>query len=119
MADSTILADYMLHRLTGLMANLRIIPENMERNLWSSFGLFFSQAVLLALIETGMDRQMAYERVQQIAMRCWTEKKNFADEVRRDTALTKALGTQKLDQLFDPANFLRQEAFIFNRVFGA
>lgn len=119
MADSTILADYMLHRLAGLLSNLRVIPENMERNLWSSFGLFFSQAVLLALVETGMDRQVAYEQVQKIAMRCWTEKKNFADEVRRDTALTEALDTRKLDQLFDPANFLRQETFIFNRVFGA
>jgi len=119
MADSTILADYMLHRLAGLLANLRVIPENIERNLWSSFGLFFSQAVLLALIETGMDRQLAYERVQSIAMRCWTEKKNFADAVRHDTALAEALGTQKLDQIFDPANFLRQEPFIFNRVFGA
>ncbi len=119
MGDSTILADYMLHRLAGLLSNLQVLPENMERNLWSSFGLFFSQAVLLALIESGMDRQVAYEQVQKTAMRCWTEKKNFADEVRRDTAISKALGTQKLDQLFDPANFLRQETFIFNRVFGA
>lgn len=119
MPDSTILADYMLARLTGLLANLRIIPENMDRNLWGSFGLFFSQAVLLALIEAGMDRQKAYEQVQAVAMRCWNEKKSFADEVRRDTAISQALGAEKLDRLFDPANFLRYEDLIFERVFGA
>lgn len=49
MPDSTILMDYILHRLTGLLANLRVIPQNMERNLALSCGLYFSQRVLLAL----------------------------------------------------------------------
>jgi len=119
MPDSTILADYMLHRLANLLSGLRIIPENMERNLWGSYGLFFSQAVLLSLIDTGMDRQRAYELVQGVAMRCWTEKKLFPAEVRRDTAIARTLGESKLDELFDPANFLRQEDVIYGRVFGA
>lgn len=119
MPDSTILADYMLHRLSSLLDGLRIIPENMERNLWGSFGLFFSQTVLLALIDTGMDRQKAYESVQAVAMRCWTEKKLFPDEVRHDTAIANTLGQSKLDELFNPANFLKQEEAIYKRVFGA
>jgi len=119
MPDSTILADYMLHRLANLLSGLRIIPENMERNLWGSFGLFFSQAVLLALIAAGMERQAAYESVQAVAMRCWTEKKLFPDEVRHDTAIASTLGESKLDELFNPANFLNQEAAIYKRVFGA
>ncbi len=120
MPDSTILADYMLGRLSNLLSGLRIIPENMERNLWGSYGLFFSQAVLLSLIdEAGMDRQKAYEAVQAVAMRCWTEKKLFPDEVRRDTAIANALGQKKLDELFNPANFLKQEGVIYKRVFGA
>ncbi|MFZ5426278.1 MAG: adenylosuccinate lyase [Thermodesulfobacteriota bacterium] len=120
MPDSTILADYMLHRLSNLLSGLRVIPENMERNLWGSYGLFFSQAVLLALIDdAGMDRQKAYEAVQAVAMRCWTEKKLFPGEVRRDTAIASALGQEKLDELFNPANFLKQEEVIYKRVFGA
>jgi len=119
MPDSTILADYMLHRLANLLSGLRIIEENMERNLWGSYGLFFSQAVLLSLIDKGMDRQQAYEQVQAIAMRCWTEKKLFADEVRRDTAIANALGHETLDELFNPANFLKEEDAIYKRVFGA
>jgi len=119
MPDSTILADYMLSRLANLLSGLRIIEENMERNLWGSYGLFFSQAVLLSLIDKGMDRQQAYEQVQAIAMRCWTEKKLFADEVRRDTAIANALGHEMLDELFNPANFLKEEDAIYKRVFGA
>jgi adenylosuccinate lyase len=120
MPDSTILADYMLARLSNLLSGLRIIPENMERNLWGSYGLFFSQAVLLALIDdAGMDRQKAYEAVQGVAMRCWTEKKLFPDEVRRDTAIANALSEEKLNDLFNPANFLKEEGAIYKRVFGA
>jgi len=119
MPDSTILADYMLHRLANLLSGLRVIGENMDRNLWASYGLFFSQAVLLALVDGGMDRQKAYELVQAVAMRCWTEKKLFPDEVRRDTAIAGALGKRTLDELFDPARFLGQEETIYKRVFGA
>ena len=119
MPDSTILADYMLHRLSGLLSGLRVIPENMERNLWGSFGLFFSQAVLLSLIDAGMDRQRAYELTQAVAMRCWEEKKLFPDEVRREAAIAETLGKEKLDGIFNPANFLTQEDTIFKKVFGA
>jgi len=59
MPDSTIMVNYMLNRLNGVLANLRIIPENMERNLMGSYGLFFSQRVLIALVEAGLDRQKA------------------------------------------------------------
>ena len=65
MPDSTILVDYMLHRLNNLLKGLRVIPENMERNLMGSHGLFFSQRVLLALVEAGLARQEAYVMVQK------------------------------------------------------
>ena len=119
MPDSTILADYMLSRLAGLLSGLRVIPENMERNLWGSYGLFFSQAVLLALIESGAERQKAYEAVQRIAMDCWTQKKSFPEAVLRDSAMNEALGSKALESLFDPANFLKYEEMILKRVFGA
>ena len=60
MPDSTILTDYVLHRLCRLLEGLRIMPENMARNMECSFGLYFSQRVLTALIETGIPRQEAY-----------------------------------------------------------
>ena len=66
--DSTILMDYILHRLTRLIDGLRILPENVEKNLWGSYGLFYSQRVLTALIEKDMPRQQAYVVVQKRAM---------------------------------------------------
>ncbi len=119
MPDSTILMDYMLARLNGLLADLRVIPENMDRNLMASYGLFFSQRVLLALVEeAGMPRQAAYERVQTLAMQSWTEKRPFPDLVRQDAFMQERLGQERLNTIFDPAAFLRYEDAIFERVFG-
>ena len=118
MPDSTILAHYVLHRLSGVLDRLRIIPENMDRNLKGSFGLFFSQRVLLALIESGLERQKAYELVQAAAMRCWNEKKSFPDEVKADVEIGKHLSQERLATVFDPGYYIAQEDLIFNRVFG-
>ena len=120
MPDSTILADYILNRLAGLLRNLRVIPENMERNLMASYGLFFSQRVLLALVEEAqMPRQEAYVLVQQTAMRSWETKQPFADLVRAEAAITSRLTPERLDSLFDPQEYLRHEDMIFDRVFTA
>jgi adenylosuccinate lyase len=118
MPDSTILMDYILHRLANLVKNLRVIPENMERNLMGSYGLFYSQRVLMALLDKGLARQQAYEAVQRVAMRCWEEHKSFPDEVRRDREILMHLSAQELDATFDPSYYLRYEDMILGRVFG-
>ena len=84
--DSTILMDYVLHRLNRLLEGLRILPENVERNLWGSYGLFFSQRVLTALIEKDMPRQQAYVVVQKRAMESWETRKSFPAPFRRQRA---------------------------------
>lgn len=117
MPDSTIMADYMLNRLNSLLSNLRIIPENMERNLMGSYGLFFSQRVLLALVETGMERQKAYEMVQAVAMRCWQDRTPFEEAVRAEAGITARLDAARLDQAFDLGYYLRHEQTVFDRVF--
>lgn len=117
MPDSTILVNYMLNRLNGVLTNLRIIPENMERNLMGSHGLFFSQRVLLALVETGLPRQQAYEMVQAVAMRCWQERTSFEAAIRAEADITARLGAARLDQAFDLNYYLRHEQTIFDRVF--
>jgi adenylosuccinate lyase len=118
MPDSTILIDYMLARLNGLLSNLRIIPENMDRNLKASYGLFFSQRVLLALVDTGLERQKAYEMVQRVAMDCWQNKVQFPEAVRRDETICERLSQEKLDEVFDFSYYLRQEEMILDRVFA-
>jgi adenylosuccinate lyase len=119
MPDSTILADYILNRLKNLLAGLRLRPENMRRNLMSSYGLFFSQRVLLALVEkTGMQRQAAYELVQACAMRSLEEQRPFEAMLRCDPEIASRLDEGELAGLFDPHYYLRHEEDIFQRVFG-
>lgn len=119
MPDSTILADYVLHRLARLLDDLRVIPENMERNLMASYGLFFSQRVLIALVEeAAMPRQEAYVLVQRAAMQSWETKRPFPDIVRADKEITSRIPPEKLDALFDPKAYLCREDMIFARVFG-
>lgn len=119
MPDSTILADYVLNRLARLLDNLRVIPENMERNLFASYGLFFSQRVLIALVEEAkLPRQEAYVLVQRAAMKSWDTRTSFRDMVEQDPDITKHIPKEKLDSLFDPKAYLCQEDMIFARVFG-
>ena len=119
MPDSTILADYVLHRLSRLLDDLRVIPENMERNLMASYGLFFSQRVLIALVEEAkMPRQDAYVLVQRAAMKSWETKSSFESIVRGDKDITAKIPADKLNSLFDPKAYLCREDMIYKRVYG-
>lgn len=122
MPDSTILADYILNRLARLLDGLVVKPERMQENMDRSFGLYFSQRVLTALIATGMPRQQAYEAVQRLAMQSWESRRPFPELVRADAAMREKLGAQldedTVDGLFDPAFYLRHEDEIYARVLG-
>jgi len=117
MPDSTIMVDYMLNRLNSVLRNLRLVPENIAHNLHKSFDLYFSQRILLALVDKGLTRQKAYEMVQSLAMQAWEKGQSFPELVRADPELSPYLTAEELDQLFDPEYYLRYEGFIFNRVF--
>ena len=114
--DSTILMDYVLHRLTRLIKGLRILPENVERNLWGSYGLFFSQRVLTALIEKGMPRQQAYVTVQKRAMESWETHRPFSELIRGDEDIRAHLSPAELDAVFDVKHYSRFESEIVGRV---
>ena len=118
MPDSTILADYMLSRLTSVLDNLRLIPENIEHNLWSSRGLFFSQRLLLALLEKEIPRQKAYELVQAPALQAWEEGRPFRDLVLEREEITSRISRSELEELLDPEYYLRYEGEILDRVFA-
>ena len=117
MPDSTILADYVLTRLTRLLDGLVVKPERMRENMERSYGLYFSQRVLTSLIATGLPRQKAYEAVQRLAMQSWESRTPFPDLVRNDADISGRLGTAALAELFDPAYYLQHEDEIFARVF--
>ncbi len=117
--DSAILLDFMLHRLTRLLKNLQVYPENMLANLHLTRGLVFSQSLLLALINQGLGRDAAYRLVQRPAMRVWEEGGEFAERVKEDAEIGKYLTSQEIKDIFDLKHYLKHVDTIFNRVFGA
>jgi adenylosuccinate lyase len=99
--DAFLALDYMLDRFCWIVDGLVVYPERMERNLWSSHGLFFSHRLLLALIESGAERADAYRLVQANAMRSWDEERDFAELVRADRAIADRLDDAALASVFD------------------
>ena len=115
--DTTILVDYMLHRMTEIIRHLVLYPERMQHNLELTRGLIFSQQILLALAKGGVSREQAYKMVQKQAMRAWKENKNFEDLVKNDPEIAKHLGNKQVEKIFDVDFQLRHVDTIFARVF--
>jgi len=114
--DSTILIDYMLKKFTQVMENLRVYPENMEKNLKLSRGIFFSQRIMLKLVEKGLSRDRAYEIVQKNAMRVWEEEKDFKETILKDPEIGRYLKKEEIEELFDIKYYLRYVDKIMERV---
>ena len=113
--DSTILVDYMLHRMTGIIDGLQVYPERMKENMERSYGLMFSQRVLLKLADKGLPRQQAYEIVQKNAMRAWRERTNFHALLAADPEVTARLAPADLAACFEPVWYLRNVDAIYRR----
>ena len=113
--DSTILLDYMLHRMTGIIEGLQVYPERMRENMERSYGLMYSQRVLHKLLDTGLPRQHAYEIVQRNAMRAWRERTPFRLLLEADPEVTARLAPADLKACFDPAWYLRNVDAIYRR----
>jgi adenylosuccinate lyase len=97
--DSCTLLDYMLDKLRGLIEQLQVYPENMERNLGLTKGLYFSQSILLALTRAGAARQTAYEAVQRAAMKTWKGDQSFAANAKAELQITGLLSPDEIDKL--------------------
>jgi adenylosuccinate lyase len=117
--DATVTLDFALNRMAGVIENLVVYPENMQRNLERLGGLVHSQRVLIALTQKGVAREDAYRFVQRNAMRAWNEHGDFLAMLKADPDVAKALRAGELDALFDLAYHTKYVATIFERVFGA
>jgi adenylosuccinate lyase len=115
--DSTILTDYMLDRLKGILKDMHVYPERMKANMEKCYGLFNSQRVLLALIDKGMVREDAYLMVQKNAMESWDKGISFMELLIADKDVAKYLSADEIKSLFDLDYYLRNVDFIFERVF--
>ena len=99
--DSTILVDYMLARMTRIVADMRVFPQRMLRNLESTHGLVYSGQLLQDLVEKGMPRDDAYKAVQENAMAAWETESSFEGRVANDARITKYLDAKALAHTFE------------------
>ena len=116
--DATVALDFSLRRLNGLIKNLVVYPENMQKNLDQMKGLVYSQKIMLDLTQAGVSREDAYRLVQKNAMKVWEEGKEFQQELLADPEVVGALGEAKVRESFDLGYHLKHVDTIFRRVFG-
>jgi adenylosuccinate lyase len=111
--DSFLALDYMLDRFTWLMEGLVVRTGRMRTNLEASHYLFFSQRVLLALVEAGLARDDAYRLVQRHALRAWDEARDFRELVREDQEIAARVD---LDTVFELGTYTRHVDTVFTRL---
>lgn len=116
LADGTTVLDYMLHRLTGILANLQVFPETMKTNMTRTYGLIYSQRLLLKLVDAGMSREAAYDTVQPLTAKSWDEQKQFRDLVDADPTIQSKLTASEVDDAFDYHWHLKHVDDIFKRI---
>ncbi len=117
--DATVILDFALARLTNIMANLVVYPENMQKNLDRLGGLVHSQRVMLALTQAGVSREDSYRLVQLNAMTVWREGKDFLTLLKADKEVSAKLPAKQLEELFDLGYHTKHVDTIFKRVFGS
>ncbi|MCL1891033.1 MAG: adenylosuccinate lyase [Coriobacteriia bacterium] len=121
LADSFIALDYILAKAQWILEGLVVYPENCQANLDRTRGLIYSSKVLLALVDTGITREEAYDIVQSNAMTVWDDIQqarsgpSYKERIAADER-AKSLTPQQLDELFDPWNFLEDRSILFERL---
>jgi adenylosuccinate lyase len=114
--DACIVLDFMLHETDEIMAGLVVYPEKMLANLNMSGGLIFSQRILLALVDGGMDRQDAYRLVQKYAHHVDELGKPFQRLIAEDPEVRQRVPAEKIEQAFDPWDQLQHVDATFERL---
>ncbi|KRL65059.1 adenylosuccinate lyase [Lentilactobacillus diolivorans DSM 14421] len=114
--DTLTLLDYMLHRFSRILERLTVFPERMKKNMGLTYGLIYSQRVMLKLIDSGMTREQAYDLVQPLTKKSWDEGLQFRDLVEGKKEITDALSEEQIADAFDYHYHIRHVDEIFARV---
>ena len=114
--DATELLDYMLTRFKGILDNLVVYPETMRANIYRTKGVIFAQRVMNALIGKGLAREQAYDTVQPIAMKAWTEGLDYQTLLKESPDVMGLLTVEELESCFTLDYYFKNVDFIFGRV---
>jgi adenylosuccinate lyase len=113
--DATELLDYMLNRFRGILDHLVVYPENMIQNIWRTRGVIFAQRVMNALIGKGLTREQAYDTVQPIAMKAWTEGLDYRTLLKESDAVMGKLTVDELEGCFTLDYYFKNVTYIYKR----
>ncbi|TFH41322.1 MAG: adenylosuccinate lyase [Chrysiogenales bacterium] len=114
--DSTIALDYLIHRMIFILENLHVYPENMLNNINRTGGLFYSQSLLLALVEKGLSREDAYTVVQDLAMRVWAGEGTLEKLSNLDQTIQRLLVSTDLDRIFNLERYLVNIGHVYKKI---
>jgi adenylosuccinate lyase len=114
--DATTLVHYALRRFSGIIERLVVFEDRMRENMEATYGLYNSQRLMLKMIDKGLTREEAYDRVQPLAMEAWEEERPFQDVVESADAITEVLSAGEIEEAFDPEYHVRNVDRIFERV---
>lgn len=114
--DATELLDYMLCRFKGILENLTVYPENMLKNIYKTNGVIFAQRVMNALIEKGLAREEAYDTVQPVAMKAWSEGLDYQSLLKEEPKVMSRLSEEELAACFTLEYYFKNVDYIFKRV---
>ncbi len=117
--DATIVLDFMIHRMNGILKDLNVYPDRMRQNLGNTIMVLSSQRLLVEILKQDkkkIEREHAYKVVQTIAQRAWTKKEDFKNLALKDPKLGSYLDKKTIERCFDPQYFIRHVDAIFKRV---
>ena len=114
--DSSIVLEYMLKKMIGVVRDLRVHPHNMLKNIELNRGLIYSQKILTQLMLKGLTRIKAYDIIQNIALKVINNKTDFRKEIYKDKRIKKLFTERELDEIFNPYSYLSQIDKIYKRV---
>jgi adenylosuccinate lyase len=115
--DANIAIDFSLARMTNIINNLIVYPENMKKNLNKLKGLPMSEGLMLALTQKGLAREKAYKMIQKNAMVVWQTQEEFIDVLLKDNELKKYLSANEIKKILNLDHALRRTNQIFKKVF--
>lgn len=113
--DSTIALDYLIDRMVFIIQNLHIYPDSMIDNIERTGGLFYSQSLLLKLVEKGMSREDAYKTVQDMAMRVWAREGSLPELCAADPVVSEKITGAELNEIFDLGRYLKNIDVIYKK----
>ncbi len=115
MPDATILLDYMLNRMMGILENLVVFEEQMKANIYRTNGVIFAQRVMNALIDKGFVREKAYDTVQPVAMRAMAEGASYQSLLKEEPTVMATLTEEELDSCFTLEYYMKNVDYIYKR----